>query len=74
MIFVIASFSRSTKNTKQVTALEYVFANPKTDATLTTQMQAFNKAMSKVRKSVERLFGDIVEYFKFMDFKKNDMM
>ena len=34
-------------------------------------MEAFNKSMSNVRTSVEWLFGDIVEYFKFMDFKKN---
>ena len=27
--------------------------------------------MSNVRMSVEWLFGDIVEYFKFMDFTKN---
>ena len=38
---------------------------------LTPQMVIFNKAMSSVRVSVERLFGDIVEYFKFVDFKKN---
>ena len=35
-------------------------------AALTAQMEAFNESMS-----VEWLFGDIVEYFKFMDFKKN---
>ena len=40
-------------------------------ATQTAQMEAFNKSMSSVRTSVEWLFGDIVEYFKFMDFKKN---
>ncbi|XP_022793676.1 uncharacterized protein LOC111332581 [Stylophora pistillata] len=40
-------------------------------AALTAQMEAFNKSMSNVRTSVEWLFGDIVEYFKFMDFKKN---
>ena len=34
-------------------------------------MIAFNQSMSTVRKSVERLFNDIVNYFKFMDFKKN---
>jgi len=34
-------------------------------------METFNKVLSKVRTSVEQLFGDIVEYFKFMDFKKN---
>ena len=31
----------------------------------------FNKAMNSVRVSVEWLFRDIVEYFKFVDFKKN---
>ena len=34
-------------------------------------MQAYNKAMRNVRSSVEWLFGDIINYFKFMDFKKN---
>ena len=34
-------------------------------------MQQFNKSMSEVRISVEWLFNDIVNYFKFMDFKKN---
>ena len=38
---------------------------------LTPQMVNFNKGMSSVRVSVEWLFGDIVEYFKFVDFKKN---
>ena len=37
---------------------------------LTPQMVNFNKAMSSVR-VVEWLFGDIVEYFKSVDFKKN---
>ena len=30
-----------------------------------------NAAMSSVRSSVEWLFGDIINYFKFLDFKKN---
>ena len=38
---------------------------------LTPDMMAFNTAMSEVRVSVESLFGDIAEYFKFIDFKKN---
>ena len=38
---------------------------------LTPQMQQFNKSMSEVRISVEWLFNDIINYFKFMDFKKN---
>ena len=33
-------------------------------------MVAYNKSMSSVRVSVEWIFGDIVNYFKFMDFKK----
>ena len=38
---------------------------------LTAQMEQFNKAMSPLRTSVEWLFGDKVNYFKFIDFKKN---
>ncbi len=38
---------------------------------LTPEMVAYNKSMSSVRVSVEWIFGDIVNYFKFMDFKKN---
>ena len=34
-------------------------------------MEAYNKAMSAVRISVEWLFGDILNYSKFLDFKKN---
>ena len=34
-------------------------------------MISFNQSMSTVRESVEWLFNDIVNYFKFMDFKKN---
>ena len=34
-------------------------------------MEAFNKGMSSVRVSVEWLFGDVINYFKFLDFKKN---
>ena len=38
----------------------------------TTPMQLeYNKAMSKVRSSVEWVFGEILNYFKFLDFKKN---
>ena len=44
---------------------------PFRNAVLTPAMQAFNSSMSTVRESVEWLFGDIVNYFKFMDFKKN---
>ena len=41
---------------------------PFRNAVLTPAMQAFNSYMSAVRESVEWLFGDIVNYFKFMDF------
>lgn len=37
----------------------------------TPMEHAFNQSMSKVRVSVEWVFGDIVNYFAFLDFKKN---
>ena len=40
-------------------------------AALTPQMEMFNASVSSVRVSVEWLFGDILNYFKFIDFKKN---
>ncbi|CAB4033906.1 Hypothetical predicted protein [Paramuricea clavata] len=39
-------------------------------ARITPEQQEWNKAMSSVRVSVEWIFGDIVNYFKFIDFKK----
>ena len=38
---------------------------------LTPQIVTFNNAISSMRVSVEWLLGDIVEYSKFADFKKN---
>ena len=38
---------------------------------LTDEMKAYNASMSTVRSSVEWLFGDIINYFKSLDFKKN---
>lgn len=40
-------------------------------ARLTDIEKAWNKSMSEVRVSVEWIFGDITNYFKFLDFKKN---
>ena len=40
-------------------------------ARLTNIQKAWNKSMSQVSVSVEWLFGDVVNYFKFLDFKKN---
>ena len=37
---------------------------------LTPAQQDFNTSMSTVRPSVEWIFGDIVNYFKFLDLKK----
>ena len=34
-------------------------------------MEIFKEKMSAVRESVELLFADIIDYFKFRDFKKN---
>ena len=39
-------------------------------AALTDEMIVYNKAMSEVRVSVEWLFGNITNYYKFIDFKK----
>lgn len=44
---------------------------PFRNAVITHQMEEFNSSMSVVRISVEWLFGDIINYFKFLDFKKN---
>jgi len=38
---------------------------------LTDDQKAFNASMSSVRVAVEWVFGDIVTYFAFLDFKKN---
>lgn len=43
---------------------------PYRENVLTPDMEEFNRAMSQVRVSVEWLFGDIVESFKFIDYKK----
>ena len=40
-------------------------------AVLTDDMKRFNTAMSSVRVSVDWLCGDVVNQFKFVDFKKN---
>ena len=44
---------------------------PFRNGALTPQMEAYYTAMSTVRSSVEWLFGDIISYFKYLDFKKN---
>ena len=38
---------------------------------LTFDQQAWTKSMEKVGVSVEWIFGDIINYFKFLDFKKD---
>ena len=45
--------------------------SPYQGAMLTALQKEWNKSMSQVRVSVEWIFGDIVNYFKFLDFKKN---
>ena len=40
-------------------------------AALTEEQQTWNQRMSSVRVSVEWLFGEVITYFKFLDFKKN---
>ena len=38
---------------------------------ITEEMREFNRRMSAQRVSVEWLFGDVINTFRFMDFKKN---
>ena len=40
-------------------------------AALAHNEMAFNQSMSQVRIAVEWVFGDIINYFKLLDFKKN---
>ena len=40
-------------------------------ANITPVQRHYNQAMSSVRVSVEWVFGDVINYFKFLDFKKN---
>ena len=42
---------------------------PSHGARLNDQQKEFNTAMSSVRISVKWLFGGVINYFKFMDFK-----
>ena len=44
---------------------------PFRNGVLTSPMMEFNQSMSTVRESVEWLFNDITNYFKFLDLKKN---
>ena len=44
---------------------------PFKNGVLTTQMEAYNTAMSSVRTSMEWLFRDVINYLKSLDFKKN---
>ena len=51
-------------------SLEDPFAGTILQSSVTPQMQAYNSAMSEVHSSVEWLFGDVINYFKFR-FQKN---
>ncbi|XP_048587454.1 uncharacterized protein LOC116601948 [Nematostella vectensis] len=44
---------------------------PFRNGVLTPMMEEYNSRMSSVRSSVEWLFGEIINDFKFLDFKKN---
>ena len=44
--------------------------SPLRNAVLTAQMEIYSEAMCFVWSYVEWLFGDIVNYFKFLDFKR----
>ena len=44
--------------------------SPFREAVLTDDMNLFNVSISACRISVEWLFGDVIKYFKFLDYKK----
>ena len=52
-------------------SLSLCLQRPFKGGVLTPPQQDFNTSMSTVRSSVEWIFGNIVNYFKFLDFKKN---
>jgi len=45
--------------------------SPYKGANITEEQHEFNKRMSSVRECVEWGFGKVIQYFSFMDFKKN---
>lgn len=49
---------------------QYILA-PYRGAVITPLQAQFNTSMSKVRESVEWEFGKVVQYFAFLDFRKN---
>ena len=51
--------------------LRWYLQCPFRGAHLTQQQKEYNKSMSKVRVSVEWLFGNLIETFKFTDYKKS---
>ncbi|DAZ99510.1 TPA: hypothetical protein N0F65_005382 [Lagenidium giganteum] len=48
--------------------------SPFQGSALTTRQQAFNKKMSSVRVSVEWVFGDVLRYWAFTDYHKNQKL
>lgn len=54
--------------------LRWFLQAPFRGARITRQQTEFNKTMSKVRVTVEWLFGELIENFKFTDFKKNQKL
>lgn len=44
---------------------------PFKNAVLTQDKEAYNRSMSNVKTSVEWIFGDVINSFKFLDFKNN---
>ena len=56
---------------KETNPLRAHLQGPFKHGVLTPQMEEYNAAMSAVKSSVEWLLGDVVNSFKFNDFKKN---
>ena len=52
-------------------ALRRHLQKPYQHPNLNERQLEFNRSLSSVQVSVEWVFGDIIDYFKLMDFKKN---
>ena len=67
----MADTPRGLSHTDPAYPLRPRLQGPFKGAHMTPIQQQWNKAMSAARVSVEWIFGDIVNYFKFLDFRKN---
>ena len=69
---MVSRFGRNPTELNLSTVLDnnYEVQGPFKERQHTPEMQAYNKAMTEVRVSVEWMFGNITKYFSFVDFRR----